>query len=252
MPVKKTATSGGGKGGTKVPPQGIPNFYDIMPKSFIPTYHNPNFESHKMKIPARMLIIGSSGSGKTQLALEIIRQMKNTFGLLCLCVKNADEPIYNFLRSKLKPEDVQVYENGAVPNVKDFKDVDSQILCIFDDLVNEPKKVQEQITNFFIYGRKGGKNNKGITCMYLSQSYFGIPKTIRLQANYVFLKKIASLRDLHMLMRDHNLNLSKQELTTLYQHCTDSIQNFMMIDLEAPPENRFRKNFDMVFDIPIS
>lgn len=232
--------------------EGIPNYYEVMPKSFIPQYHNPHYEQHQMKIPSRMLIIGSSGSGKTQLALEIIRQMKDTFGLLVLCVKNPDEPIYNFLRSKLKPEDVQVYEGGNVPDVKDFKDVDTQILIIFDDLVNEPKKVQEKITNFYIYGRKAGKNNKGITCMYLSQSYFGIPKVIRLQANYVFLKKISSLRDLHMMMRDHNLNLTKQQLTQLYQHCTDSIQNFMMIDLEALPENRFRKNFDIVFDIPIA
>lgn len=231
---------------------GVPNFYETMPKAFIPQYHNPKFDDHKLKIPGRYLIIGSSGSGKTLLAVEIIRRMKDTFGLLVLCVKNADEPLYNYLRSKLKPEDVQVYEGGEVPDVKDFKDVDCQILCIFDDLLNEPKKVQEKIVNYFIFGRKGGKNNKGITSMYLSQSYFGIPKTIRLQANYVFLKKIASLRDLYMLMRDHNLNLTKQELTQLYQYCTDSLENFMLIDLECPPETRFRKNFDEVFHIPIA
>jgi len=151
----------------------------------------------------------------------------------------------------LKPESVEVHEGGIVPPVSNYKDVDGQILFIFDDLVNEGKKVQEAIGNYFIYGRKGAKNNQGISCMYISQSYHGIPKIVRLQSNYIMLKKISSMRDLGMIMRDHNLNLTKEELIKLYNYCTDNIQNFMLIDCDAPPEHRFRKNFDEVFNIPI-
>lgn len=232
--------------------EGITNWYKVMPDSFIPKYHNPTFTENGLKHPCRMLIIGASGSGKTQLAAEILKRMKDTYGLLVICVKNADEPIYNYIRSKLKPEYVEVYEGGTVPPLSHFKDMDCQILMIFDDLVNENKKVQELIGNYYIYGRKGAKNGKGISCMYISQSYFGVPKLCRLQANYIFLKKIASLRDLNMMMRDHNLNLSKDELLQLYNYCTDSIQNFMLVDVDAPPQNRFRKNFDEVFTIPLA
>jgi len=242
---KKTETKGSEKEGA------IKNWYKVMPESFITKYHNPTLHEHGIKHPSRMLIIGASGSGKTQLAAEILHRMKDTFGLLVICVKNQDEPIYNFIRSKLKPEYVEVHEGGIVPPVSKYKDVDSQILIIFDDLVNEGKKVQEIIGNYFIYGRKGAKNNKGITCMYIAQSYFGIPKICRLQASYVFLKKIASLRDLNMMMRDHNLGLSKEELFSLYNYCTDEISNFMLVDVDAPPEHRFRKNFDEVFTIPV-
>ena len=245
MPKKKETKKEGVK-------DGINNWYEIMPESFIPKYHNPTYEEHGLKHPARMLIVGASGSGKTQLAAEILKRMKDTYGLLVICVKNADEPIYNFIRSKLKPEYVEVHEGGIVPPISKYKDIDSQVLMIFDDLVNEPKKVQEQIGNYFIYGRKGAKNNKGISLMYISQSYFGIPKLCRLQSNYIFLKKISSMRDLGMMMRDHNLNMTKEELIKLYQYCTDDICNFMMVDVDAPPEHRFRKNFTQVFDIPIA
>lgn len=230
---------------------GVKNWYNIMPSSLIPTYHNPCFDQHKMKIPGRYLLVGSSGSGKTQLAMEILHRMRDTFALIVLCVKNADEPIYNYLRSKLKPEYVEVYEGGEVPPVEKYKDFDGQMLIIFDDLVNEKKAVQQKITNYFIYGRKGCLNNQGITSLYLTQTYFGIPKPIRLQANYVFLKKISSMRDILTVMRDHNLNMEKEELIHLYQHCTDNIKNFLMIDLEAPAHNRFRRNFDEIYDIPL-
>jgi energy-coupling factor transporter ATP-binding protein EcfA2 len=225
---------------------GIQDYYGIMPASFKTKYHNPCYSDHGINIPARILVIGSSGSGKSTLALEIIRRMQDTFSLIVLCVKCADEPLYNYLRSKIKPESIQVFENGVIPPIREYADYDGQILFIFDDLVNERR--QEPIIEYYIRGRKAAK---GITMMYLSQTYYGIPKTIRLQANYVFVKKIQSIKDLNMMMRDYSLNLSKEELLQLYQYCTDAISNFMFIDLETTPEKRFRKNFQQVFDIPI-
>lgn len=230
---------------------GADNWYEIMPSSLIPTYHNPCFEDHKLKIPGRYILCGSSGSGKTNLAMTIINKMQDTFALIVLCVKNADEPIYNYLRSKLKPEYIEVYEGGDVPEVEQYKDFDGQMLIIFDDLVNEGKKTQQKIINYFIYGRKGCLNNQGITSMYLTQSYFGVPKPIRLQANYIFFKKISSIRDISYIMKDHAISLSKEEMLNLYNYCTETISDFMLVDLEAPVNNRFRKNFDQVFDIPM-
>lgn len=42
------------------------NWYEVIPKKFLLSQHNPNYDLHKIKLPFRMLIIGSSGAGKTQ------------------------------------------------------------------------------------------------------------------------------------------------------------------------------------------
>ena len=44
------------------------NFYKVIPKELLLQANNPNYDKHKIKIPFRMLICGSSGSYKTKLS----------------------------------------------------------------------------------------------------------------------------------------------------------------------------------------
>lgn len=219
----------------------------ILPDSFKPSYENPSFDSHLLKLPFRCCIIGGSGSGKTTLVMEMIKRIQDTFGLIILCTKNSDEPLYNFLRTKIKPEQLHIYEDGNVPELEKYKDENCQIFLIFDDLVNESKKKQEPIISWFIRGRKIAG---GVSMCYLSQSYFGIPKTIRIQSNYIMLKKLTSTKDLNSILRDFSLGLSRDELLTLYRYATDDKKNFLLVDIDSPPENRFRRNFLEVIPVP--
>ena len=45
------------------------DWYKEIPSKFLTKSHNPNFNKHGIKLPFRMLIIGGSGSGKTQMAV---------------------------------------------------------------------------------------------------------------------------------------------------------------------------------------
>ena len=216
----------------------IQNWYSKIPKKLVPKYHNPNFSQHRIKIPARVLVCAQSGGGKTNLMMEIIHRMSGTFELIILCVKTSQEPLYTWLKMKLDPEQLHIYENGVIPKIEDYKSFKGQILVIFDDLVNE-KKAQEPITEWFIRGRKLAG---GTTMFYLTQSYFKTPKTIRVNCNIIMLKKLSSIRDLNMILGDYNLGVGKQKMLDLYHK---AIQNngFLFIDIDAPEEERFRKNF---------
>ncbi|MFN9951980.1 MAG: ATPase/DNA packaging protein, partial [bacterium] len=65
-------------------------------KEFLTDYHNPSFNSHQIKVPFRIGVIGSSGGGKSQWLLNMLSKMQDTFGHIYVCYR-APEPLYQFL-----------------------------------------------------------------------------------------------------------------------------------------------------------
>ena len=230
----------------------VPNVYKSIPKKFIKKYHNPHYEDHKLSHPFRLVCVGSSGAGKTQLVVHILSKMRNTFTNVYIYTKNKDESIYQWLEEKIETgltikegldevPNLQKDKNGVI---KGFEKADEQSLCVFDDVVLE--KDQSRIEQMFIRGRKIAG---GISIMYLTQSYFKVPKTIRINCTYIILKKLASTRDLNLILSDYNLGVTKDTLLELYKYCTRIKEDFMLLDLDAVPEDRFRHNLLEVLSI---
>jgi ABC-type dipeptide/oligopeptide/nickel transport system ATPase component len=233
------------------PSNEVPNIYKSIPKKFIKKYHNPHYEDHKLNHPFRMVIVGASGAGKTQLVVHILSKMRNTFANVYIYTKNKDEPIYQYLEEKI-PSGLTIKEGlDELPTLQKDKngvvkgfEKDDQSLVIFDDLVLE--KSQERIEQMFIRGRKIAG---GISIMYLTQSYFKVPKTIRINCTYIILKKLASTRDLNMILSDYNLGVSKDTLLEIYKYCTRIKEEFLLLDLDSVPEHRFRRNLLEIINI---
>lgn len=224
----------------------ITNWYEEIPEDMLPKYHNPHFDQHGINVPFRMILCAASGGGKTNLALEILHRMKGTFNLVVLCCKDANEPLYAYLQSRLDKENLHVYPEGKIPEIKDYEGEEGQSLIIFDDLVIE--KNQNLIKEWYIRGRKTGKG--GFSMMYLTQSFFLCPKVIRLQCNLLILKKLTDTRDLKMILSTFSLGLDFKELLELYKYCTKTPHDFLLVDIDKPEEQRYRKGFLEVIDIP--
>ena len=68
------------------------------------------------------------------------------------------------------------------------------MLTVFDDMIADMEaniKLSSIVTKLFLSGRK-----LNISFAFISQSYFKVPKTIRLNALYYFIMKISSKREL--------------------------------------------------------
>jgi len=221
---------------------GMVDFYKSMPKKFLLQSHNPNFKDHKLNLPFRMLFIGGSGAGKTQTLMNLIRIMNGTFNNIHIITKNRDEPLYNYLESKVDTG-LSITEGiDSAPNLDDF-DKKEQSLIVMDDLVLE--KNQKQLEQYFIRARK-----LNCSLVYLSQSYFAVPKMIRMNLNYLIIKRLNTLQDLFRMMREYSLGVSKDVLVDLYQHSIqDNKQDFLLVDLDSEPKDRFRFNFLDVYDL---
>jgi len=120
------------------------NFYNTFKQEKI---HNPNESLHGIKLPFRALINCASGGGKTNLVLNILYMMNNTFHDIII-VSKAEEPLYDHLVDKLK--NVKIYYNGEIPDVQKLEKGQNGLI-IFDDMVLTPNN---KIGELFIRGRK--------------------------------------------------------------------------------------------------
>lgn len=213
----------------------IINFYDTKEvKKTCRKYDNPSFEQCQIKHPAMIACIGSTGSGKTQLLLNLIYQMSDTFTKIII-VHKVNEPLYDYLAKQLKDDIIFYKKLSDVPSPDDLvkEDPCGQYLMVFDDQITA--KDMNIIGEYYIRGRKSGGS---ITSVFLSQSYYGIPKLIRLQLHYLILLKLSGVRDLNMILSDNNLGVDKKELMKMYKVSTKDKFNFLKLDLANSDENK--------------
>ena len=217
------------------------NFYSLKEvQEMREASHNPHFDKNDTDLPARVCIVGASGSGKTTSLLNFLLISPNTFGHITIVTKQS-EPLYEYLDKKLKSKGITIlYDLDKLPEPRDFPNKDLQNLLVFDDQV--VTKNQSKIINYFIYGRKVGS---GITCMYLTQSYYSVPKTIRAQLSYLWVVKVGQKRDLNLILADSGGLVEKKVLAELYQDATREKFNFLKINLNTIDlDKKFSKNFN--------
>ena len=111
-----------------------------------------------------------------------------------------------------------------------------------DDLVGE--KNQKPMEQFFLRARK-----KGCSLVYITQSYYAVPRMIRSNLTYLIIKQVSSMKNLTMIMREYDLGIERPQLIEMYKEATKEKAGFLMIDLEGDEGKKFRKDFDGYFDV---
>jgi hypothetical protein len=220
----------------------IVNWYEKIPKEMLDNAENPNYNIHKMKIPMRCCVVAPSGSGKTNFLCNLIHLFsigKGTFADITIVTRNKDEPLYKFLGSK--SDQIQIKEGiESIPPL-DKMDKELNHLVVFDDLVLN--KNQAPIENYYIRARK-----LNCSVIYLSQSYYRIPKIIRNNCSYMIILKLSGNREVNMILSEFGLGVTKDQLVRMYEYATKEKFSPLLIDLEAEPVDRFRKGFTEILN----
>ena len=225
------------------------NWYDHRDmKKYLKESHNPHFDKHHIKIPFRACIVGSSGAGKTSTLLTLISLMPDTFEKIIIVTKNKDEPLYNFLYDKTggKNGNVKIleFDKDGIPDINKEFDPDFNSLLVFDDLVNQTEKEQRPIADAFIRARK-----RGCSLVYISQSFYAVPKMIRNNLTHIFLKQVSSMKNLTLIARECSLDIPKKELMDMYKDATKDKMGFLLMDMDGDSDKRFRKGFTEYYEI---
>lgn len=222
---------------SRLPPSSIINMYERIPSHFLDVVDNPNFDLHKLKLPFRMCIVAPSGSGKTNFLvnlLELFSRGRGTFQSITILTKNKDEPLYRWIESL---SDQIIIKEGLNNNPPlDKFDKSANHLVVWDDLVLS--KDLSSVENYYIRARK-----LNVSVIFISQSYYRIPKIIRNNCNYMVLLKLGGNREVNLILSEYGLGVTKEELLALYNYATSEKLSPLIIDLEADLPNKFRKGF---------
>ena len=117
-----------------------------------------------------------------------------------------------------------------------------KILIVFDDMIANMinnKKLNPVITELFI---RGGKLN--ISIAFITQSYFKVPKDVRLNSTHFFITRILNKRELQQIALNHSSDIDFKDFIKIYKKYTAEPYSFLVNDnaLSSDDPLRFRKN----------
>ena len=176
------------------------------------TKHNKNWP-YIPDHPYIILIIGGSGSGKTNLLLNV-KENQPDHDKIYLYVKDPCESKYQYLINKREgvginhfndPKAFIEYSNDmddVYKNIDEYNpDKENKILIVFDDMIADmvhDKKLNSIVTELFIRERK-----LNISLVFITQSCFKVPKDVRLNTSHFFITKISNKREFQQIAINH-------------------------------------------------
>ena len=120
-----------------------------------------------------------------------------------------------------------VYEN-----VHDYNSSRKRKILIVYDMIADimtNKKFQSIIKELFITCRK-----LNISLVFNTQSYYSVPKDVRLNSTHYLIIKINNKRELQNIAFNHSADIDYQDLIKIYRECTKKPHNFWTIDTKLP------------------
>ena len=102
------------------------------------------------------------------------------------------------------------------------------------------KKLNSIVTELFIRGRK-----LNISLVFITQSYFKVPKDVRLNTTHFLVSKISNRRKLKQIAINHSSDISTKDFENIYRNCTAEPYSFFVSDTTLASDNpfSFRKKF---------
>lgn len=202
--------------------------------------------------PTSILISGHSGSGKTNLLLNLIYDLLY-WDNLYVYAKDLDECLYLDLiencekAASINDFDYEFKNDLAEATSIDDMDRQAKNLVIFDDFCTDLASMNK-IKEYFIRGRK-----MNCTCIFISQDYFSVPKIIRLNCSYFCMFKSRDDREILDIYKTHSCGMTKQEFKNIFKEATSEKYNFLCIDKTQPASSprSLRKNFDFLFNFKL-
>ena len=117
-----------------------------------------------------------------------------------------------------------------------------KVLIVFDDLITDMMKnikLNPVVIELFIRGEK-----LNISVVFITQSYFKVPKDVRLNSTHFYIMKIPNKRELQQIALNRSSDIEFKDFTNIYKKCTTEPYSFLVKDTTLPSDDplSFRRN----------
>ena len=106
--------------------------------------------------------------------------------------------------------------NDVYANINNYNPIRKRkILAVFDDMIADimtNKNFQSIIKELFIRYRK-----LNISLAFITQSYFSVPKDVRLNSTHYLIMKINNKRELHNIAINHSADINYKDFIKIYR-----------------------------------
>ena len=192
-----------------------------------------------VKWPFKWCLVGSSGSGKTNFSLQVIRHAHRLFDRVpskIIIVFKEFQEIYNHFNNYIQTE---YFNEDEIDFEEITKNNKENLLIICDDLYYS-KKIDEVAEHFLIKGR-----HRNTSWLVLTQSIFNHPalKNISRNSSHITMFKSVRLNEPHIFFSQLRPRTSKV-LQDIYSKATEKSYSYLDIDLSqtCPDKYRYKTN----------
>ena len=132
---------------------------------------------------------------------------------------------------------------GVYTNIEYNEDKERKILTVFDDtiayMINN-KNLNSIVTELFIRGIK-----LNISLVFITQSYFKVPKQVRLNSAHFFIMKIPNKRELQQIPLNYSYDINSKDFIKIYKKYTAEPYCFLVHDSTVASDNPLEKIFSI-------
>ena len=115
----------------------------------------------------------------------------------------------------------------AHKNIEDYNPIKQRkVLIVFDDTIADMinnGKLNPIVTELFIRGKK-----RNISIAFITQSYFKVPKDVRLNSTHFFIMKIRNKRELQQIALNYSSDINFKDFMNIYKKCTAEPYSFLV------------------------
>ena len=115
-----------------------------------------------------------------------------------------------------------------------------KFLILFDDMISHimlNKKARQVLKELFIRCRK-----LNTSLCFLTQSYFSVPKDVKLSFTHYIIFKLNNKRELQIIPINHSLDTDYKDFVKICKSCAKEPYNFLTIHTTLPVNDKFKKN----------
>ena len=187
--------------------------------------------------------------------LNVIKHQRPDIDKIYLYVKDPFESKYQLLINEIEKLGIKKLKNpkafidysqkidDVYENLEDYNPTNKiEVLIVFDNMIADMesnKNLSPIVTELFLRGRK-----LNVLLVFVSQSYFKVPKAVRLNATHDFIYETPNKRELEQIVSNHSSDIDFKDFMKLYKDYTKEPYSFLVNDAILSSDNplRIRKN----------